>query len=112
MSLRNSYLFTSKVFDCRPAQIISYLGLLQPQGWSYEETASYGHFGRSQFPWEKVNKVECSSVFRFLCRLNQHSLARNRNEKSRNPECRFRTAASLYPVGYLICRRKKAAFMK
>ncbi|MCQ2403189.1 MAG: methionine adenosyltransferase [Lentisphaeria bacterium] len=47
-----------KVFDCRPAQIINYLGLLQPQGWCYEETASYGHFGRPQFPWEKLNKVD------------------------------------------------------
>ena len=47
-----------KVFDCRPAQIIAYLGLLQPQGWCYEETASYGHFGRFQFPWEKLNKVD------------------------------------------------------
>jgi S-adenosylmethionine synthetase len=27
-----------------------------PEGWNYEETASYGHFGRDQFPWEKTDK--------------------------------------------------------
>ena len=29
-----------------------------PEGWSYRETAAYGHFGRNQFPWERTNKVE------------------------------------------------------
>lgn len=47
-----------KIFDFRPAALIQELGLLQPQGWSYEETAAYGHFGRPQFPWEKCDRVE------------------------------------------------------
>ncbi len=48
------------VFDFRPAQIIKVLGLKTPQknGWSYQDTAAYGHFGRPQFPWEKTDKVE------------------------------------------------------
>jgi S-adenosylmethionine synthetase len=48
------------IFDFRPAQIIKSLGLKTPQknGWSYQDTAAYGHFGRPQFPWEKTDKVE------------------------------------------------------
>lgn len=44
-----------KVFDATPAGIIKTLDLLRP---IYEETASYGHFGRDNFPWEKTDKVE------------------------------------------------------
>ena len=46
------------IFDFRPAAIIDQLGLSKPQGWSYQETASYGHFGRNMFPWEKTDKAE------------------------------------------------------
>jgi len=49
---------TSGLFDFRPAALIKSLGLLEPKGWSYRETAAYGHFGRSAFPWEKTDKVE------------------------------------------------------
>ena len=49
---------SGKIFDFRPAAIIKELGLLTPKGWSYRDTAAYGHFGRPQFPWEKTNKVE------------------------------------------------------
>jgi len=49
---------SGKIFDFRPAAIIAALGLLEPKGWSYRETAAYGHFGRSQFPWEKTDKVD------------------------------------------------------
>lgn len=47
-----------RIFDFRPASLIKDLGLLAPKGWSYRETAAYGHFGRAQFPWEKTDKVE------------------------------------------------------
>ena len=43
------------VFDFRPAAIIKELDLKKP--W-YKETAAYGHFGRNEFPWEQLNKVE------------------------------------------------------
>jgi len=43
-----------KVFDCTPAGIIKSLELKQP---IYRRTASYGHFGRDGFPWEKTDKV-------------------------------------------------------
>jgi S-adenosylmethionine synthetase len=46
------------IFDFRPAKLIKELGLLTPKGWSYRETAAYGHFGRPQFPWEKTDKTE------------------------------------------------------
>ena len=45
----------SKVFDLSPAGIISALDLRRP---IYLKTASYGHFGRSEFPWEKTDKVD------------------------------------------------------
>ncbi len=46
-----------KVFDLRPAAIISYLDLLRP---IYMKTACYGHFGREEpeFTWERINMVE------------------------------------------------------
>ena len=55
---------SGKVFDFRPYSLIKELGLLTPKGWCYEDTASYGHFGRDIFPWEKVNKT--SDVLSYL----------------------------------------------
>ena len=43
------------VFDLSPAGIIKTLDLRRP---IYRKTASYGHFGRDEFPWEKTDKVE------------------------------------------------------
>ena len=50
-------LASGKVFDFRPYELIRDLKLLTPKGWCYEDTAAYGHFGRSAFPWEKLDKV-------------------------------------------------------
>ena len=49
-----------KIFDMTPKGIISTLGLRTPfeNGWSYQQTAAYGHFGRDIFPWEKTDKVD------------------------------------------------------
>lgn len=47
-----------QIFDLRPAAIIRHFSLDNPQGWCYQDTAAYGHFGRSIFPWEKTDKVE------------------------------------------------------
>lgn len=44
-----------ETFDLRPKAIIEYLDLKKP---IYEKTASYGHFGRNDFSWEKTNKAE------------------------------------------------------
>mgnify|MGYP001063816193 FL=1 len=41
-------------FDMRPKALIDELGLLAPQ---YLATAGYGHFGRSQFSWEKTHRA-------------------------------------------------------
>ncbi|VFP88550.1 methionine adenosyltransferase [Candidatus Erwinia haradaeae] len=43
-----------KIFDLRPYGLIQMLNLLRP---IYRETATYGHFGREQFPWEKTDKA-------------------------------------------------------
>lgn len=44
-----------KVFKLKPKGIIDTFDLLRP---IYRATASYGHFGRSEFPWEKLDKVQ------------------------------------------------------
>ena len=44
-----------KVFDLTPAGIIKTLDLRKP---IFQKTASYGHFGRPEFPWEKTDKIE------------------------------------------------------
>ena len=44
-------------FDLRPKGIINMLGLLRP---IYQQTAAYGHFGRSDIdlPWERTDKAD------------------------------------------------------
>lgn len=44
-----------KVFDLTPAGIIKTLDLKKPM---YQQTATYGHFGRAIFPWEKTDKAD------------------------------------------------------
>jgi len=39
-----------KTFDLRPGVIVKELDLKRP---IYQKTAAYGHFGRSEFPWEQ-----------------------------------------------------------
>jgi S-adenosylmethionine synthetase len=41
----------AKNFDFKPLSIIEKLDLRRP---IYQKTAAYGHFGREDFPWEKV----------------------------------------------------------
>ena len=45
----------AKEFDMRPYSIIKTLDLRRP---IYEATAAYGHFGRSEFPWERLDRVD------------------------------------------------------
>ncbi len=49
----------NKVFDMTPLGIVKTFDLLHPQnnGFKYAQTASYGHFGRANFPWEKTDKI-------------------------------------------------------
>jgi len=46
-----------ELFDLRPGKIITQLNLRRP---IYEQTAAYGHFGRTDIdlPWEQLNMVE------------------------------------------------------
>jgi S-adenosylmethionine synthetase len=46
-----------RVFDLRPAAIIAALNLRRP---IFEQTASYGHFGRTDLdlPWEQTSRAE------------------------------------------------------
>ena len=42
-------------FDLRPYGLIEMLNLKRP---IYQKTAAYGHFGRSEFPWEQLDLAE------------------------------------------------------
>lgn len=42
-------------FDFKPLAIIKKLGLDKP---IYEQTATYGHFGKKNLPWEKIEKMK------------------------------------------------------
>lgn len=44
-----------KEFDLRPSAIIEKLQLKNP---IYSKTASYGHFGKEEFSWEKTDRIE------------------------------------------------------
>lgn len=43
------------LFDLRPSAIIDYLDLRRP---IYSLTTNYGHFGKEDLSWEKVNRVD------------------------------------------------------
>lgn len=45
----------SEEFDLRPKAIIELFDLQKP---IYKQTASYGHFGREGFAWEKLDRVD------------------------------------------------------
>ena len=44
-----------QIWNLKPGAILKEFDLLKP---IYSSTASYGHIGREQFSWEKVNKVD------------------------------------------------------
>jgi len=44
-----------KTFDASPGNIMKELELRKA---IYKKTASYGHFGRNEFPWEKLERLE------------------------------------------------------
>lgn len=48
------YQLIEEHFDLSPQGIIDMLDLIQPM---YRQTATYGHFGRDAFPWEKTDKA-------------------------------------------------------
>jgi S-adenosylmethionine synthetase len=47
--------YVQKNFDMRPRALIEELDLLRP---IYRATSAYGHFGRSEFSWEKTHRAE------------------------------------------------------
>jgi len=47
--------YVKKNFDFRPKALIDELDLLRP---IYRQTAAYGHFGRSEFSWERMDHSE------------------------------------------------------
>jgi len=53
------------LFRCKPQDIIDQFDLQTPvkRGFRYRDTAVYGHFGRSEFPWEALDKVSVLKAF-------------------------------------------------
>jgi S-adenosylmethionine synthetase len=47
--------YVHKNFDMRPRALIEELNLLRP---IYRATSAYGHFGRSEFSWERTDRAE------------------------------------------------------
>ena len=47
-------------FGLKPRQIIESLDLLRP---IYRKSAAYGHFGRDEFPWERLDKVKALKAY-------------------------------------------------
>jgi len=37
--------------------MIDYLKLRRPESWTYFDTATLGHYGRDNFPWENIAQV-------------------------------------------------------
>jgi S-adenosylmethionine synthetase len=53
--LKLVYEIIDKFFDFSPSNIISELGLKKP---IYHKTTAYGHFGKNDLPYEKLDKVK------------------------------------------------------
>ena len=51
------FLLHGGLFDFRPAAIIRALGLNRPT-WRYSECCAYGHFGRPNVPWERIDLAD------------------------------------------------------
>lgn len=47
--------YVKENFSFNPSNIIKELDLLKP---IYKSTACYGHFGRDEFPWEKIKSID------------------------------------------------------
>lgn len=50
--------------DLSPGAIIERFGLTNPVGWSYVQSAAYGHYGRDIFPWEVITDLETGALAR------------------------------------------------
>lgn len=53
--LKEKIVESLKVFDLTPSGIINSLNLKRP---IYKRTASFGHFGNSEYPWEQLDMVD------------------------------------------------------
>ena len=47
-----------ELFKLCPKDIVNRFGLKNSRGWSYLQTARFGHFGEECYPWEKLDKVQ------------------------------------------------------
>jgi S-adenosylmethionine synthetase len=66
--------FIQKNFDMRPKAIIEQLELLSP---IYRATASYGHFGRKEFSWERTDRAAAIADALLRGKVKGHNGASN-----------------------------------
>ena len=84
-------------FDMRPKALIEELDLLRP---IYKPTAAYGHFGRSEFPWEKTTappRSPTTSVASSAAGAKRHGTDGAQRARLRRSR-RARKEAALRPV--------------
>ena len=75
-----------KNFDMRPKALIEELNLLRP---GYRKTAAYGHFGRSEFTWEKTSRAaKMADDLLQIERLQRRREAQGRQEARPQGVCR------------------------
>jgi S-adenosylmethionine synthetase len=79
--------YVAEHFDFRPRAIIETLDLLHP---IYRNTASYGHFGRPEFSWERVDHAEEMAADL----LGKHRVSANGSARATNGGTRKHEPAS------------------
>jgi S-adenosylmethionine synthetase len=78
-------------FDMRPKALIDELDLLHP---IYTPTAAYGHFGRSEFSWEKTTRA--AKMADDLLKSSSKTNGTNGHAKSAKKKTGRKTAADVY----------------
>ena len=63
-SIEDIHKFVAKNFNFTSTNIIKELGLDKP---IYKNTACYGHFGREEFSWDKIKKLNSDSQMFDFC---------------------------------------------
>jgi S-adenosylmethionine synthetase len=80
-------------FDMRPKALIDELDLLRP---IYKPTAAYGHFGRSEFSWEKTDRAAEMADDLLGSRTTKKTNGANGNGKHEKTKKKSKKTSDLY----------------
>jgi S-adenosylmethionine synthetase len=92
-------------FDMRPRALIEELDLLKP---IYRATAAYGHFGRSEFRWEKTDRAKQLAAD-LLPKAAKQTAGRNGSVESRPNGATENGGASRRPAAVSRGKRRTAS---